>query len=84
MENSSMIDFYTNKDEKAFLEAWQAKEGQVSEPDLDELYQRIAESIKNDLETGKHELGKPYYYQEVFLGLSDYNEFYDLYLFSQD
>lgn len=84
MENSPMIDFYTNKDEKAFLEAWQAKVGQVSEADLDDLYQTIAESIKSDLENGKHELGKAYYYQDVLLGQSDYNEFYDLYLFSQD
>jgi len=77
------IEFYRGKDEQAFLNAWYEKYGKLSERDIDELYENIATTIDKDLNNENHELGKEYVYNGVPVGRSDFNEFYNLYLFEQ-
>lgn len=83
MENQVDMDFYKGRDEEAFLEAWEAKHGSVSEEELDELYVRIAESIHYAIKNGKHKLGEEFVYEGITVGQSDYNEFHRLYLFTE-
>ena len=84
MENTIDIDFYQDKDEDAFLDAWEKKYGELEESEIDALYQAIAEDIHQQVETQEHKLGKKYVYKEVFVGYSDFNNFNRLYLFSQN
>lgn len=83
MENSLDIDFYQDKDENIFLEAWEAKYGELEDSAIETLYQEIAQDIHQQINTEQHKLGKKYVYREVFVGYSDYNTFNNLYLFSQ-
>lgn len=83
MENTMDIDFYQDKDEDAFLDAWEEKYGELEESEIDALYQAIAEDIHQQVEAQEHKLGKKYVYKEVFVGYSDFNNFNQLYLFSQ-
>ncbi|MCC5890473.1 MAG: hypothetical protein JJU01_07875 [Alkalibacterium sp.] len=78
-----LIDFYRDKDEQAFLDAWEAAHGELSDEELDQLYADIAEDIKKAVEAGTHELGKPFIYKDVTVGKSDYNTFHAVYLFEQ-
>lgn len=78
------IEFYRNKDEEAFLHAWEAKHGVLSEKETDNLYIKIADTIDRQVKEGKHELGDLFEYKEVPVGRSDYNSFYNLYLFEQE
>ena len=83
MENMLDIDFYQDKDEEAFLVAWEAKYGELDEAAIDALYQEIAQDTQQQLKAETHKLGNKYVYQEVFVGYSDYNTFNNLYLFGQ-
>lgn len=83
MENTVDIDFYHDKDEEAFLEAWEIKHGELEDSAIDALYQEIAQDIHQQIKTEKHELGNKYVYQEVLVGYSDYNTFNNLYLFGR-
>lgn len=82
MEDLS-IDFYRDKDEQAFLDAWEASYGELSDEELDKLYAEIASDIKQAVEDGTHELGKPYVYKDITVGKSDFNTFHSVYLFEQ-
>lgn len=77
------IEFFRGKEEQAFLDAWFDKHGKLSEVEIDELYKNIANAVDEDIKNNAHELGKEYVYQGVTVGKSDYNEFYNLYLFEQ-
>lgn len=77
------IDFFRDKDEQAFIDAWESVHGEVSDEELDKLYADIAESITKAVEAGTHELGKPYVYKDVTVGKSDFNTFHSVYLFEQ-
>ena len=83
MENTIEIDFYQDKDEDTFLDAWEKKYGELEESEIDALCQAIAEDIHQQVEAQEHKLGKKYVYKEVFVGYSDFNNFNQLYLFSQ-
>ena len=83
MGNTIEIDFYQDKDEDTFLDAWEKKYGELEESEIDALYQAIAEDIHQQVEAQEHKLGKKYVYKEVFVGYSDFNNFNQLYLFSQ-
>lgn len=77
------IDFYRDKDEQAFLDAWEAAHGELSEEELDQLYAAIAEAVREAVQEGTHELGKPFVYKNVTVGKSDFNSFHSVYLFEQ-
>lgn len=79
-----LIEFYKGKDEQAFLDAWQAKYGELNEDETDELYAEIADAIDEAVKNGEHKLGQLYEYKDVVLGKSDYNAFYALYLFEAE
>ncbi|MBM6614649.1 hypothetical protein JTF06_07075 [Desemzia sp. RIT804] len=83
MENALDIDFYQDKDEEAFLEAWETKYGELEDSAIDALYQEIAQNVHQQVNTENHKLGDKYFYQQVFVGYSDYNTFNNLYLFTQ-
>lgn len=83
MENNVDIDFYQDKDEVAFLDGWEAKQGSIEDDAIDSLYQEITLDIHQQVQEKQHELGDKYHYREVFVGYSDYNAFNQLYLFSQ-
>nr|WP_236253499.1 hypothetical protein [Carnobacterium sp. CS13] len=77
------IDFYQEKDEAAFLEAWEAAYGPISNEEIDELYKKIALDIHEKVQNETIKLGDSYRYKEVLVGYCDYNSFNQLYLFSQ-
>lgn len=77
------IEFYRGKEEQAFLDTWFDNYGKLSEKEIDDLYENIADAIDKDIKNNTHELGKEYVYQGVTVGKSDYNEFYNLYLFER-
>lgn len=83
MEKTVDIDFYQDKDEETFLNSWENKYGSIEDENIDALYQGIAQDIHQLIQKEEHELGDKYFYQEVFVGYSDYNAFNQLYLFSQ-
>jgi len=83
MENL-FIEFYRGKEEQAFLDAWFNKYNELNEDEIDDLYEKIADAIQQDVKEGKHELGDVYEYQGVKVGKSDFNEFHNLYLFEQE
>lgn len=78
------IDFYREKDEQAFLESWQAKHGQLTDDEIDTLYENIADRVDEAVKDGSHELGSPFVYKEITVGKSDFNSFYSLYIFEQE
>lgn len=84
MNEEVFIEFYRGKDEQAFLEAWKTTYGSLSEEEIDELYTDIAEEIDKQVKTEEHELGEIFVYQDIPVGKSDYNGFYNLYLFEQE
>lgn len=77
------IDFYQDKDEEAFLEAWEEKFGPITNEDIDSLYKKIASDIQEKVQAEEVKLGKKYVYQEVLVGYSDYSAVNNLFLFSQ-
>ncbi|WP_211249875.1 hypothetical protein [Carnobacterium funditum] len=77
------IDFYQDKDESAFLEAWEEKYGPITNDEIDELYQKIALDIREKVQTEQIKLGKKYMYQEVLVGYCDYSAGNNLFLFGQ-
>ncbi|MEG0553267.1 MAG: hypothetical protein RR439_06155 [Carnobacterium sp.] len=77
------IDFYQDKDEEAFLEAWEEKFGPITNEDIDSLYKKIALDIQKKVQDDEVKLGKKYVYQEVLVGYSDYSAVNNLFLFSQ-
>lgn len=77
------IDFYQDKDEEAFLEAWEEKFGPITNEDIDSLYKKIALDIQKKVQDDEVNLGKKYVYQEVLVGYSDYSAVNNLFLFSQ-
>lgn len=77
------IDFFRDKDEQAFIDAWESVHGEVTDAELDKLYVDIAVDIKQAVEEGTHELGTPYAYKDVTVGKSDFNTFHSIYLFEQ-
>lgn len=84
MTDHSDSDFYQSKDEAAFLDAWETKYGPLdNESNLEKLYQEIALDIHEKIQNHEHKLGDKYYYQDVFVGYSDYSAFNKLYLFSR-
>ncbi|PRY83659.1 hypothetical protein [Alkalibacterium olivapovliticus] len=78
------IDFYREKDEQAFLEAWQAKYGSMSDDEIDTVYESIADAIDEAVKDGSHELGSPFVFKDITVGKSDFNTFYSLYIFEQE
>lgn len=82
MAEQAEIDFYLDSDEEAFLESWENKYGQLSEEQLEELYQDIAKDIESKYKTGEHQLGKLFSYKDVTVGYSDYSAFNNWFLFS--
>lgn len=82
MKNLS-IDFYRDKDEQAFLDAFEASYGELSDEELDKLYDEIALDVKQAVENGTHELGKLYKYKNITVGKSDFNSFHSVYIFEQ-
>ncbi|WP_277630731.1 hypothetical protein [Atopococcus tabaci] len=83
MDETIDMDFYRDRDEQAFLEAWEAKNGPVSDDELDELYLNIAASVDEQVKNGTHKLGEVFVYEGVAVGESDYNTFHQLYLFQE-
>ena len=77
------IDFYQEKDEAAFLEAWEAAYGPILNEKIDELYKKIALDIHEKVQNETIKLGDSYRYKEVLVGYCDYSSFNQLYLFSQ-
>lgn len=77
------IDFYQEKDEAAFLEAWEAAYGPIADEEIDTLYKKIALDIHEKIQNETIKLGESYRYKEVFVGYCDYSSFNQLYLFSQ-
>lgn len=77
------IDFYREKDEQAFLEAWQSEHGKLSDDEVDTLYENIADAIDEAVKEESHELGTPFIYENITVGKSDFNTFYSLYIFEQ-
>lgn len=77
------IDFYQDKDEAAFLEAWEVKHGPIDDKDIDDLYQKIALDIQEKVQDKEVKLGESYRYQDVLVGYCDYSSFNNLFLFSQ-
>ncbi|GEN50870.1 hypothetical protein [Alkalibacterium pelagium] len=77
------IDFYKGKDEEAFLSAWEAEHGKLSEEAIDELYAEIADAVDEAVKKGTHELGEPFIYKNVTVGRSDFNTFHSLYIFEE-
>ena len=77
------IDFYQDKDEIAFLEAWEEKYGSITNDDIEELYQKIASDIQEKIQAEQIKLGKKYVYQDVLVGYYDYSAANNLFLFSQ-
>ncbi|WP_208560304.1 hypothetical protein [Marinilactibacillus kalidii] len=77
------IEFYKGKDEERFLQEWEAQNGSLSDDAQDKLYTEIGDEIARQLKTGEHELGKLFVYKGVEVGKSDYNQFYELYLFDE-
>ncbi|MGB3161604.1 MAG: hypothetical protein WBA84_10195 [Carnobacterium sp.] len=77
------IDFYQDKDETAFLEAWEEKFGPITNEEIDILYKKIALDIEEKFKTEQIKLGKKYVYQEVLVGYCDYNTANNLFLFGQ-
>lgn len=77
------IEFYRGKDEEDFITRYKAQHGSMSEDEIDQLYADIADAIDADIKSGDHELGKDYYYKDVLVGKSDFNESYNLYLFEK-
>ncbi|WP_027108274.1 hypothetical protein [Lacticigenium naphthae] len=86
MENESTIpgiDFYRDRDEKDFLERWEEQHGELSEEELDDLYEEIGKTI-HELYTQKEIiLGTNFEYKKVLVGEVDYNRFYNIYLFQE-
>lgn len=78
------MEFYRGKDEQAFLEEWKKKHGSLSEEQIDDLYAQIADEVDRQVKAEEHELGKTFVYKEVIVGKSDYNAFYNLYIFEQE
>ena len=76
------IDFYLDSDEEAFLESWENKYGQLNDEQLEELYHAIAQDIESKHQSGEHQLGKKYVYQDIVVGYSDYSAFNNWFLFS--
>lgn len=83
MSNNDM-EFFTGKDEDAFLSAWQKQYGDLSEEEIDELYTKIAEEIDREVKAGEHELGDVFEYIGIKVGKSDYNQFHQIYLFEEE
>lgn len=79
--NELFIEFYRGKDEESFITRYKEKVGSLSEDEIDDLFADIADSIDRDVKSGEHELGKEYYYNNVLVGRSDYNETHQLYIF---
>lgn len=77
------IDFYQDKDELAFLEAWEEKFGPITNDEIEELYRKIASDIQKKVQTEQIKLGKKYVYQDVLVGYYDYSAANNLFLFSQ-
>lgn len=75
------IDFYRDRDEQNFLDRYEQKHGTLSDDVIDELYATIADSIEADIENNHHKIGDPYYYNDILVGKSDYNQIQNLYLF---
>ena len=46
MTEQAEIDFYLDKDEDTFLEAWENKYGELNDEQIEELYQEIAQDIE--------------------------------------
>lgn len=84
MNEELSIDFYRDRDENAFLTAYEEKYGELTDDQLDELYQTIAQTIHEEIKAGTHELGDPFYYQDVLVGESDFNQMHALYLFTSN
>lgn len=82
--SSNDMEFFTRKDEDAFLSAWQKQYGDLSEEEIDELYTKIAEEIDREVKAGEHELGDVFEYIGIKVGKSDYNQFHQVYLFEEE
>lgn len=78
------MEFYRGKDEQVFLDAWEAKHGKLSEEAIDDLYAAIADEIAEQLKAETHEIGDVFKYKGVAVGKSDYNAFYNLYIFEAE
>lgn len=78
------MEFYRGKDEDVFLEAWENKYGTLSEDEVDALYTKITEEIERQVESGEHEIGDVFIYEDVKVGKSDYNQFHEMYLFEEE
>lgn len=78
------IDFYKERDEEAFLKAYEEVYGELTEDDFYTLYASIALDIHDKVNKGTHELGKEYIYRDVLVGKSDFNESHGLYLFTRN
>lgn len=77
------IDFYRGKDEEAFLSAWEAEHGKLSDEAIDDLYADIADAVDEAVKNGTHELGESFSYKNVKVGRSDFNTFHSLYIFEE-
>ena len=84
MSENLEVEFYKESDEETFLNAYEAKHGALEDEQIDVLYEKIVEDIQHQIEEGTHKLGKSYFYEDVLVGKSDFNEAYGLYLFSQE
>ena len=82
MAEQTEIDFYLDKDEDAFLEAWETKYGELTDEQLEELYQEIAQDIEAKYKSGEHQLGEVFSYKGIDVGHSDYSTINNWFLFS--
>lgn len=78
-----LIDFYRGRDEEQFLNKWQELNGKLTDEQIDDLYEAIADDIDKAVAEGTHKLGEVYHYHGVEVGRSDYNQAEKLYLFEQ-
>ena len=84
MDGKWEIDFYRDRDEEAFLDAYEEKYGPLSDEEWTTVYEEIGQEIDRQVKEGIHELGDSFTYRDVLVGYSDLNEGYSLYLFSMD
>lgn len=84
MQDELNIDFYRDRDEDTFLQAYETAYGELTEDQIDALYEDIARAISKEIDEGTHRLGKPFLYKDVLVGTSDFSQTHSLYLFTQE
>lgn len=84
MENQFEIEFYKESEEEAFLQAYENQYGELTDEQVETLFAQMAADIHQQVTEGTHRLGKPYVYEDILVGKSDFNEAYGMYLFSQE